>query len=347
MIHLAVIGTGSMAHSQVRQFKKVRGVRVVAACDVIPKRVAAFAREFDIPGVHSDPDEVFRRSDVDAVTIVAPDGVHAPLAIAAAKAGKHILCEKPLALNAVDARRMTAAAQRRGVINMVNFSYRDNAAIQRAHALVAKGVIGRPIHFEAAYLQSWLSSTVWGDWRKTTAFLWRLSTGHGSGGVLGDVGVHLLDLVGYVTSPYRRVYCTLKTFPKARGERVGPYRLDANDSAAIVAEMENGALGVLHLTRWASGHANHVHLRLHGDEGGLFIDFDRDWNLLDLCAGENRHRARWRTIRCARTPNIYERFVRSIRTGRNDQPDFAQAAQIQAVLDACFVSDKKRRPVAV
>ncbi len=347
MIKLAVIGTGGAAHGHARSFQKFHGVRLVAACDIDRPKAVAFAKKFGIPEVYDDPAELLRRADCDAVTIVTSDAAHAPVALAAAAAGKHILCEKPLALNYHEAARMTAAVARHRVINMVNFSYRNSSAIQRAHTLVAKGVIGRPLHFEASYLQSWLSSTVWGDWRKNPAFLWRLSTRHGSGGVLGDVGVHILDFAGYPVGDYRRVYCRLETFSKAKGARLGPYRLDANDSALINAELANGALGVVHTTRWASGHANSVRLRLYGDEGGLVIDLDRGGDLLELCAGEDRHKARWRTVKCPRTPNVFERFLRSIRTGVNDQPDFARGAAIQKVLDACFESSCKNQPVRI
>jgi predicted dehydrogenase len=231
---------------------------------------------------------------------------------------------------------------------MVNLSYRNSSAIHKAAELVRQGAIGRVIHFEASYLQSWLVQSAWGDWRTKPAFLWRLSTRHGNKGTLGDIGVHIVDFAGYPLGEFLSIACKLKTFPKARKDRVGEYVMDANDSVVITAEMKDGAIGTIHTTRWASGHHNSLSLKIFGDKGGIRVDLDKAYDRLEICRGAaDLKKARWKTVRCGKVPNLMQRFARSIRTGINEQPDFARGAAVQRVLDACFESDKKGKPVKI
>jgi predicted dehydrogenase len=341
MIRLAIVGTGGMAHGHAKAFAAIRGCRLAAACDVLPDRAAAFAREFGIPAVYSEVDAMLAGTDVDAVTVVTPDASHSAVALKAIARGKHVLCEKPLATDYPDAAKMAAAARRAGVINMVNLSYRNSAAIQKAHQVVEQGELGRIMHVEASYLQGWLAGKHWGDWRTSPAWLWRLSTRHGSNGVLGDIGVHILDFATFAAGGARSVDCRLRTFPKAKNNRIGDYPLDANDSAVITIELAGGGLGTVHTTRWATGHANSLRLRVFGDKGALVVDLDQAWDVLQVCRGADVDKLRWKSLKCAPTPTIYQRFIRSIRTGRNDQPDFARGAAVQKMLDACIESDRR------
>ncbi|TGS36171.1 Gfo/Idh/MocA family protein, partial [Mesorhizobium sp. M8A.F.Ca.ET.182.01.1.1] len=123
--------------------------------------------------------------------------------------------------------------------------------------------IGKVRHLEASYLRSWLVSKAWGDWMTESKWLWRLSTKHGSNGVLGDVGIHILDFASYgAGSDVQRIFTRLKTFDKYEGNKIGAYDLDANDSFTMTAELENGAMGVIHASRWATGHLNELRLRI-------------------------------------------------------------------------------------
>jgi len=347
MIKIALIGTGGMAHAHANHFKQIRGVRLHAACDVDEKRVADFADKFGIAERYTSVKQLLAKSGCDAVANVTPDAFHAEISLAAIRAGKHVLCEKPLATNAEDALKMARAAKRKGVINMVNFSYRNSSALQAAAELAAKGKLGEIRHVQAHYYQSWLSSRVWGDWRTTPAWLWRLSSAHGSKGVLGDVGVHILDMAGFPAGRIDSVHCVLRTFAKAEGHRIGDYVLDANDSAVMTVTYANGALGSVSATRYATGHKNSLFLSVHGTEGALRIDLDASYTRLETCLGEDRHQATWTARECKATPNIYQRFIRSIQKGVNDQPDFARGAEIQQVLDACYVSDSKDKTVSL
>ena len=346
MIRVALIGTGGMAGQHVRYFRELRGVRLVAACDVQAERAREFATRHGIPRHGADYREFLRDPGVDAVSNITPDALHAPISIAALRAGKHVLCEKPLALDHAEARRMVAAARRAGRVAMVQFTYRSCPAWSAARRLAASGRLGRLVHFEASYLQSWLTSRAWGDWRTSPAWLWRLDSSRGSGGVLGDVGVHLLDFVTSIAGDLANVNCRLKTFTAVKGARRGGYTLDANDSALIHAELAGGATGVIHASRFATGHLNRVFLRLHGTEGALEVDLDRP-SEMRVCLGRAIHPAQWRTVACPPAPTVFARFVRSIRTGRAEEPDFARGATVQRVLDACLRSARTGRTVSL
>lgn len=346
-VRLAVLGTGGMANVHAERFNAIAGCKVVAAADVDLTRATAFAEKHQIPAAFAGAKDLLKKADFDAVTIVTPDAFHAPLALECLKAGKHVLCEKPLALNYPDAKRMVAAARKSGAINMVNFSYRDWPAIQAVAAIVQRGQIGDVRHVEASYLQAWLASKIWGDWRTTPAWLWRLSSQHGSKGVLGDVGVHIVDFATFPVGPISSVYCRLKAFDKAPGNRIGEYPLDANDSAVLNVEFQSGALGTIHTTRWCGGHANRLFLKIAGTKGTVEIDSDRTTAGYRICAGEDLDKALWRDVAVTEVATNYQRFIKAIRTGKQDQPDFNRGAEIQKVLDACFVSDAEKRPVTV
>ena len=341
---IGIIGTGGMAHAHARKFKEIRGVQLAACCDIDPDRAKRFAEEFDIPVVFTDPARMMREVELDGVANVTPDATHAPIAIAAAKAGVPILSEKPLATSYAEGKRMVAAVRKAGIVNMVNFSYRDSSALQDAARRIARGDIGRILHVESSYLQSWLSSKVWGDWRTTPAWLWRLSTRHGSLGVLGDVGCHLYDATCLLAGPIAEIFCRLETYPKGvKGERVGEYRLDANDSLVSSVRFANQAIGAIHSSRWASGQKNSLRFRIFGDAGAVSVDLDQSWTEYQLCAGRDLDKAEWKTVRPKATPNNYQRFVRAIRTGEADPSDFANGLRVQAYLHYSIESAAKVR----
>lgn len=346
-VRLAIIGTGGMANQHARQFTPIKGCKLIAAVDVDRERAEKFAATHGIPEVYDSVDRLLAESEIDAVCVVTPDAYHAALSIQCLKAGKHVLCEKPLALNHADAKRMVAAAKKAGVINMVNLSYRDWPCIQAVAALVQRGVLGDIRHVEASYLQAWLASKIWGDWRTTPGWLWRLSSGHGSKGVLGDVGVHIVDFATFPAGPIKSVYCRLKAFDKAKDNRIGEYKLDANDSAVLTVEFANGALGTIHTTRWCGGHANRLFLKIAGTKGTVEIDSEKTTAGYRICAGPDLDKGEWKQVTLKSTPTNYQRFIKAIRTGWPDVPDFARGAEVQKVLDACFESDASGKPIKV
>lgn len=333
-LRLLILGTGGMANNHAEGFGKIDGVTLVAGVDTRSGPLAEFCQKHNIPNGFASVSEALAWGQFDAVTNVTPDAVHFATTIPMLAAGKHVLCEKPLATNAADAEAMALAAQTAVVVNMVNLSYRNGAALQKAVELVARGEIGKIRHFEASYLQSWLTQPAWGEWSQEPQWLWRLSSAHGSKGVLGDVGIHILDFATFIAGEAAvDVSARLVTFDKAPDGRIGDYILDANDSATMQLRLEGGALGVVHATRFATGHLNDLRLRVFGDLGGLEVGFENNISRLRACLGADRLTGAWRDIDCPPTPSIYERFVAAIRGDGPAVPDFARGAMLQRLLD--------------
>jgi predicted dehydrogenase len=333
-VRLLVLGTGGMAKNHVTEFKKIAGVTVVGGVDTRPAQLTAFCDEHQIANRFASIDEALAWGQFDAVTNVTPDAAHCVTTLPFLAAGKNVLCEKPLATNEADADRMVAAAEAAGVINMVNLSYRNGAALQKAAAMVREGAIGTVRHFEASYLQSWLTQPAWGHWDRESQWLWRLSTKHGSKGVLGDVGIHILDYATFIAGQgVAEVSCRLATFHKAPGDQIGEYPLDANDSATMQLVLDNGALGTVAATRFASGHLNDLRLRIYGDKGGLEVTYESNVSRLRACLEPDLQSAAWHEIEAPVLGSIYERFIAAIRGEGAAEPDFARGALLQRLLD--------------
>ncbi len=348
MIRIGIIGTGGMANMHAEAFSKISGVKLAACCDVVSEKAAAFGKKHQIPRIYTNANEMLHNEKLDGIANVTPDTHHEEIGVTVLKKGVALFSEKPLAADLAGAREMARWAEKSRVINMVNFSYRDACALQAAKEFVAKGGLGNIIHVEASYLQSWLSSKVWGDWRTNPAWLWRLSTKHGSQGVLGDIGCHIYDMVSFLCGDIEEIHCRLRTFKKdAPRQRVGEYVLDANDSFVSSVSFKNGAIGTVHATRWATGHQNSLRVRVYGDQGALEVDLDRSQSQYKVVHGPNIDAAKWEDIECKPTPTNYQRFIAAIKSGRNGVPDFDTGLKVQAYLHASFESEEKKRPVRV
>lgn len=199
----------------------------------------------------------------------------------------------------------------------------------------------------SSYLQSWLTQDAWGPWDKDSQWLWRLSTAHGSKGVLGDIGIHILDFATFIAGlDATSVSCQLATFDKTPDGKVGDYVLDANDSATLQVVLKNGALGTVAASRFASGHLNDLRLRIYGTKGGLDVTFERradaqNVSRLRACLAPDLQAARWHEVTCPDVPTIYDRFIAAIRGEITEAPDFARGAQLQRVLDLAVQSASK------
>lgn len=344
-MRLMILGTGGMANTHAEHFSAIPGVEMVAAVDRDPARAAAFAAKHGVAKQFASLEEAIAWGGFDAVANVTPDAVHHATTMALIRAGKPVFCEKPLATDADKAMEMAEAAEAAGLVNMVNFTYRNVAQLQEARRRVLAGEIGAVKHIEASYLQSWLVSKAWGDWKTESQWLWRLSQAHGSNGVLGDVGVHIFDFAVYgAGAEVDRAFARLTTFDKAPGGRIGDYKLDANDSFVMTAEFANGAAGVIHATRWATGHSNDLRLRIYGDKGALEVNHsNKEGSFLRGCLGEDVEDFTWRDLEAPKTPTTYERFVEAVRTGVNGDPDFRHAARIQRIVDLAARTEAERR----
>ena len=342
-IRLAVLGTGSMAANHARLFQADARVEVVAAADADAGRAKTFAEKHGIATSFGSLDQLLAWGEFDAVTNVTPDAVHHPTTMKIIAAGKHVLCEKPLAENFALADEMASAAEAAGLINMVNLSYRNVAALQKARSLIAAGDIGEIRHVEASYRQSWLVGQHWGDWRTEAMWLWRLSEKHGSKGVLGDVGIHILDFATHAIGMMPvSLQARVKTFHKAKGDKIGEYPLDANDSASMQVEFENGALGIIHASRFMTGYANVLKLEVFGDKGAIEINHGSEWTEIRMCAGEDVHTQAWRRVAVDAVPTIHERFIDAVVSGVNGDPSFRRGATLQAILDQCLSEEAAR-----
>ncbi|MDE3078716.1 MAG: Gfo/Idh/MocA family oxidoreductase [Paracoccaceae bacterium] len=338
-IRLLVLGTGGMAKNHVAAFQAIPGVSVVAGVDPRAEPLAAFCDTHGIERRFASLQEALDWGGFDAATNVTPDAVHHATTLPLLAAGKHVLCEKPLATDHARAAEMAEAAATAGVVNMVNLTYRNVPALQTAARMVADGAIGAVRHFEASYLQSWLTQPAWGDWRSESQWLWRLSTAHGSKGVLGDVGIHILDFATFIAgSDPSGISAQLVTFDKAPAGRIGEYPLDANDSVTMQLRLGNGALGTVSATRFASGHLNDLRLRLYGDLGGLEVSFEKGISRLRSCLAPGLISATWDEVPCDPVPTVYERFIAAIRGEGVAIPDFARGAALQRMLDTAEAS---------
>lgn len=347
-VRMLVLGTGGMARNHVENLSAIPGVTIVAGVDTRPEQLTKFCDDHKIAGRFSSLDDAIKWGQFDAATNVTPDPVHYPTTMALLAAGKHVLCEKPLATDQGKAREMADAAAKAGVVNMVNLTYRNVPALQKAALMVAAGDIGTVRHFEASYLQSWLTQVAWGDWKTGSQWLWRLSSKHGSKGVLGDIGIHIIDFATFVAgSQPAEVSCRLKTFHKVPGDRIGEYVLDANDSFVMHMALENGALGTVSATRFATGHHNDLRLRIYGDLGGLEVSFEKAVSRLRSCLGDAVNGPEWAEVETEAVPMVYQRFIAAIRGEGAAIPDFNRGAELQRIIDLAELSDSNGGKVEI
>lgn len=338
-ISILLIGTGRMAEMHITRFKSIPGVTVVAAVDLDAVRVEEFCALHEIEYAYTDLHEALRCHTFDAASVVTPDAWHAEPTLVCLNAGLAVLCEKPLSDSLEACQEMVSAAQSSGLLNMVNLSYRISGALHQARQLIDQGRLGEVRHLEASYRQSWLSSPYWGDWKTEEAWLWRLSRNHGSMGVLGDIGIHILDFVSAgVGLDIAGLQCRLQTFDKAPDNRIGEYVLDANDSCVINAELSNGALGVIHMSRYQTGYGNDLFLTVHGTEGALRVCLNDEGDKLHVCLDDDIHLQKWLEIECEERPDTFDRFIKALQQNEKAAPDFEHAARLQRSLDQCFES---------
>lgn len=335
-LRILILGTGSMAGRHVELLRRDSRTAIAAAADVDLDRAKSFAKNHKILKAFGALEDAIAWGQFDAAMNVTPDSVHYPTTMTLLAAKKHVLCEKPLAENFRLADEMATAADGVGLINMVNLSYRNVAEIQEARARIASGGIGEVRHVEASYRQSWLVSNQWGNWQTDPKWLWRLSEKHGSNGVLGDVGIHILDFAAHAIGMMPvSVQARLKTFPKAPGHRIGEYPLDANDSATMNVEFSNGALGVIHASRFMTGYLNDLKLAVFGTQGALELHHGMEGTTLRLCSGPDVHTQTWHNVEAPPMETNHHRFVTAVLAQKLCEPSFRRGADLQRVLDLC------------
>lgn len=299
----------------------------------------------------TDWKETIAREDVDIVSIATPTSSHREIAVAAAQAGKHIFCEKPLGMNAAEAKQMWEAAERAGVVHMLGHNYRRVPAIALAKKLIHDGRLGEIYHFRGTYLQDWLSDP-------SSPMSWRLDKQTAGSGPHGDLNAHLIDLARYLVGEIDQVVGMQKTFIPKRPSISDHGRLEevtVDDTAAFLAKFKNGALGTFEATRLASGRKNHERIEINGSKGSLSFNFER-MNELEYWSREDDLEVQgFRTILATEDVHPYMRswwppghligyqntfvnqfadFVHAIVTREPVQPNFYDGWMCNQVLDA-------------
>ena len=247
------------------------------------RAVKKAAEQFGWSSATNDWQSVVEDPEIDIIDICTPNNSHAEIAIAAAKAGKAILCEKPLARNVREAERMLAAVKKARVVNMVCHNYRRIPAIALARQMIERGELGdRVLHFRARYAQDWIADPKF-------PLVWRLQSNAAGSGALGDIFSHIVDMGRYLVGEFREVCATAETFVKQRPLKAGSRRkgrVTVDDAVTMIARYRNGALASLEATRFAPGRKNSITFEINGRAGSLYFDLE-DMNRLKFFSGRD------------------------------------------------------------
>ncbi|WP_339910551.1 Gfo/Idh/MocA family oxidoreductase [Symmachiella dynata] len=375
-LNIGLIGYGFMgrthsnAYRQVSKFFDLEYQPVLKACCARnEEKIKEFAENWGWESYETDWRKLIARDDIDAIDIGSPNNTHYEMALAAAEAGKMILCEKPLAMDVAQAEAMTAAVEKAGVANMVWYNYRRVPAITLAHQLVKEGRIGRPFHYRATYLQDW---TIAEDVPQGGATLWRLDAAVAGSGVTGDLLAHSIDTAIWLNGPITSVSAATETFVKERmhqdtGE-MQPVSID--DACMFLARFENGSMGTFESSRYARGRKNFNTFEMNGEDGSVFFDLEdpqilqffeyanpttgkkvedhlTGWRRIHVTNFEHPYMDRWWVPGCTigyehTFTNALSDFLKGLETGEPAQPTFRDALETQKVCDAVLESARER-----
>lgn len=357
--------THSNAWRQVGHFFPVPVQPVMhTVCGRDPKGVKAAAKTLGWAHTSTDWREVVKNPEIDIIDINTANDTHAEIAIAAAKAGKHVLCEKPLAMTVKEAEAMYAAVKKAGVVHMVCHNYRRIPAIAQARKMIEAGDLGRIYHYRALYLQDWIMDPEF-------PLVWRLQSKIAGSGTHGDINAHIIDLGRYLVGELSEVCGHLETFIKERpleGNKRKRGRVTVDDAAIVLARFKNGALGTFEASRFAGGRKNHIEIEINGSKGSLYFDFE-DMNRLkyyNMADAGDRQGFRDIIVTEPVHPYVgawwpgghiigYEHtfvhtafdFLKAVAKGKSVQPTFADGVEDQKILAAVEKSSKTRRWVKI
>ena len=351
VLNIAIIGCGGITlQNHLPGLALCPEVKVTALCDTDAAALERARQQTGIPLTSTRHEDIVRRDDIQAVIIATPNFTHAPIALEAITHGKHLLCEKPLALNHADARAMAEAADRAGVRHMTAFTYRFVPAMRYLAHLVQRGDLGEPYHFRSCRLQDW----------GTRGLGWRQVKKLAGTGELGDMLSHRIDFAHLLVGPMQRLVASLKQWHPVRGGQSN----DLDDWVAILTEFRSGATGVLESSKLASGRNESWrsldYVELNGSERS-FVFITGDWNKLQTgkVGGPGLEtieipREYWKVpgspldenqgdpLVTFRYDQAWE-FVDAIRNQRPCAPSFHDGAQVLAVMDAAVQSAETRQ----
>ncbi len=380
-INIGLVGYKFMGKAHSNAYSKIgmffdgsATVTKKAICGREEAWVRKSAEKFGWESVETSWEKLIARDDIDAIDITAPSNTHRDIAIAAANAGKHIFCEKPLALTLSDARQMLEVATKNKVVHQIGFNYRFVPAILLAKDLIDKGKLGKIRHVRASYLQDFIIDPDF-------PLVWRLQKDICGSGSLGDLGAHFIDMARFLVGEFKTVMGMQKTFIKSRpivermiglsatAEADAPRgEVDVDDGSVFTAEFECGALGVFEATRFAQGHKNDLSIEINGDKGSVKFEFERmnelwyysaddepglqGFRLIQASEGIHPYMQAWwptgHVIGYEHTfvHELYE-FVEAIAAGKAATPDFSDGVECSRVLEAVELSAARRCAVDI
>jgi predicted dehydrogenase len=369
-LNIGLVGYGFMGRTHSNAYRKVNNffdldykpvLKAVCARDAA--KAAAFAEKWGWESVESDWRKLLARDDIDLIDIASPNDTHAPIAIAAAKAGKMVLCEKPLAMNGAQGRTMVEAVEKARVPNMVWYNYRRVPAVALAKQLIDEGRLGRIYHYRAKFLQDW---TISPDLPQGGAGLWRLDVKVAGSGVTGDLLAHCIDTALWLNGGIQTVNAMTETFVKERKHNLtgNVQKVGIDDACAFLARFDNGSLATFESTRYARGHKALYTFEINGEEASIAWDlhdlhrlqyFDhrdegrvRGWRSIHVTDGDQPYMKNWWV------PGLqigYEHtfvhqvadFILGLTNGQPASPTFRDALETQYVCDAVLKSAKTHR----
>ena len=369
-LNIGLVGYGFMGRTHSNAFRSVNNFFdlayepvLKAVCARNHERAQTFARQWGYQSVESDWRALVDRKDIDLIDIASPNDTHAAIAIAAAQAGKMVLCEKPLGRNASEAQQMVESVENAGVPNMVWYNYRRVPAVVLAKELIDEGRLGRIFHYRAKFLQDW---TISKDLPQGGEALWRLDAEVAGSGVTGDLLAHCIDTALWLNGRIDQVTAATETFVRERQhtltgklEKVG-----IDDASAFLARFENGSLATFEATRYARGHKALYTFEINGEHASVFWDL-HDLHRLQFFDHRDEGRLRgWRSIHITDSDHPYMKhwwvpglqigyehtfihqvadFLEGLASGRVPGPSFRDGLNTDYVTDAVLRSAETGR----
>jgi predicted dehydrogenase len=373
-LNIGMIGYGFMGRAHSNAYRKVNNFfdleyRPVlkAVCARSADKAKAFADKWGYESVETDWRKLIARKDIDLIDICTPNNTHADIALAAAQAGKMILCEKPLAMNGPEALKMVGAVEKAKVQNMVWYNYRRVPAVTLAKQLIDEGRLGKIFHYRAQFLQDW---TISPELPQGGTALWRLDVAVAGSGVTGDLLAHCIDTALWLNGSIATVNAMTETFIKERKHNLSGKveKVGIDDACAFLARFQNGSLAIFESTRYARGHKALYTFEINGENASISWDlhdlhrlnyFDhrdqgivRGWRSIHVTDGDHPYMGKWWV------PGLqigYEHtfvhqvadFLEGVAKGRPAQPDFRNAYETQLVLDAVLQSAREQKWVPI
>ena len=369
-LRIGLIGTGFMGRTHSNGYNRVANFFpdlaytpvLKAVCSRNIEKVQAFADQWGYESVETDWRNLIARDDIDAVDICTPNDTHAEISLAAAAAGKMILCEKPLSRNLAEGEKMVEAIEAAGVNSTVWYNYRRLPAVSLAKQIIDSGKLGKIYHYRANFLQDW---TISADLPQGGEGLWRMDVEAAGSGVTGDLLAHCIDTAMWLNGAITDVSAVTETFVKERMHqltgKVQPVGID--DACIFHCHFENGSLGLFESTRYARGHKALYTFEINGAEASIRWDL-HDLNRLEYFDHRDESIVRgWRSIHVTDSDQPYmdkwwvpglgigyehsfvhqvADFLKSLETGEDCSPTFKEALQTQKVCEAVIDSANSR-----